>query len=124
MLTRPPLAGGPKPPLPPDLHVLGMPPAFNLSHDQTLQFKTAPPPATAGGGAHSLPGGAGEPPAPPGAPPRRARAHANCLAYLLKIPAGRPNRRPDQSPEIIQYPMALSTTSLFQYRAIALSLFL
>lgn len=21
-----------------DLHVLGMPPAFNLSHDQTLQF--------------------------------------------------------------------------------------
>nr|NMN90368.1 hypothetical protein [Brenneria salicis ATCC 15712 = DSM 30166] len=25
--------------LPPDLHVLGLPPAFNLSHDQTLQFK-------------------------------------------------------------------------------------
>ena len=22
-----------------DLHVLGLPPAFNLSHDQTLQFK-------------------------------------------------------------------------------------
>ena len=25
--------------LPLDLHVLGLPPAFNLSHDQTLQFK-------------------------------------------------------------------------------------
>ncbi len=25
--------------LPSDLHVLGLPPAFNLSHDQTLQFK-------------------------------------------------------------------------------------
>ena len=25
-------------PLPFDLHVLGLPPAFNLSHDQTLQF--------------------------------------------------------------------------------------
>ena len=25
--------------LPFDLHVLGLPPAFNLSHDQTLQFK-------------------------------------------------------------------------------------
>ena len=23
-----------------DLHVLAMPPAFNLSHDQTLQFKS------------------------------------------------------------------------------------
>jgi hypothetical protein len=23
------------------LHVLGLPPAFNLSHDQTLQFNTA-----------------------------------------------------------------------------------
>jgi hypothetical protein len=27
--------------LPLDLHVLGLPPAFNLSHDQTLQFNTA-----------------------------------------------------------------------------------
>ena len=27
--------------LPLDLHVLGVPPAFNLSHDQTLQFNTA-----------------------------------------------------------------------------------
>jgi hypothetical protein len=26
--------------LPFDLHVLSMPPAFNLSQDQTLQFKT------------------------------------------------------------------------------------
>ena len=26
--------------LPLDLHVLGLPPAFNLSHDQTLQFNT------------------------------------------------------------------------------------
>ncbi|CAH8210203.1 conserved hypothetical protein [Vibrio aestuarianus] len=25
--------------LPLDLHVLGLPPAFNLSHDQTLQLK-------------------------------------------------------------------------------------
>ncbi|WP_213076969.1 hypothetical protein, partial [Escherichia coli] len=23
-----------------DLHLLGLPPAFNLSHDQTLQFKS------------------------------------------------------------------------------------
>ena len=27
--------------LPLDLHVLGLPPAFNLSHDQTLQFNLA-----------------------------------------------------------------------------------
>ncbi|CDH07895.1 conserved hypothetical protein [Xenorhabdus bovienii str. oregonense] len=41
LLTRPPLAGGEArfPPLPLDLHVLGLPPAFNLSHDQTLQLK-------------------------------------------------------------------------------------
>jgi hypothetical protein len=38
LLTRPPLATRPKPVLPFDLHVLSMPPAFNLSHDQTLQF--------------------------------------------------------------------------------------
>jgi hypothetical protein len=25
--------------IPLDLHVLGLPPAFNLSHDQTLQFE-------------------------------------------------------------------------------------
>ena len=30
---------GSKLPQPLDLHVLGLPPAFNLSHDQTLQFK-------------------------------------------------------------------------------------
>ena len=30
-------------PLPFDLHVLGMPPAFNLSQDQTLQLKTSGP---------------------------------------------------------------------------------
>ena len=29
--------------LPLDLHVLGLPPAFNLSHDQTLQFNLAAP---------------------------------------------------------------------------------
>ena len=28
--------------LPFDLHVLSMPPAFNLSHDQTLQFNLDP----------------------------------------------------------------------------------
>jgi hypothetical protein len=27
--------------LPLDLHVLSLPPAFNLSHDQTLQFKSS-----------------------------------------------------------------------------------
>ena len=32
-------AGSKLPLLPFDLHVLGMPPAFNLSQDQTLQFK-------------------------------------------------------------------------------------
>ena len=31
-------SSAPEGPLPFDLHVLGMPPAFNLSHDQTLQF--------------------------------------------------------------------------------------
>jgi hypothetical protein len=31
-------AGSKLPLLPFDLHVLGMPPAFNLSQDQTLQF--------------------------------------------------------------------------------------
>ena len=39
LLTRPPLAARVAPALPLDLHVLGLPPAFNLSHDQTLQFK-------------------------------------------------------------------------------------
>ena len=40
LLTRPPLVSGAQAPLLPlDLHVLGLPPAFNLSHDQTLQFK-------------------------------------------------------------------------------------
>ncbi|ASK18845.1 hypothetical protein CEK60_05805 [Halomonas sp. N3-2A] len=34
-----PSAGSKLPLLPLDLHVLGLPPAFNLSHDQTLQFK-------------------------------------------------------------------------------------
>ena len=37
LLTRPPLT--PKGAL--DLHVLSLPPAFNLSHDQTLQFNLA-----------------------------------------------------------------------------------
>jgi hypothetical protein len=32
-------AGCKHPLLPLDLHVLSLPPAFNLSHDQTLQFK-------------------------------------------------------------------------------------
>jgi hypothetical protein len=41
LLTRPPLATqrASSSVLPFDLHVLGLPPAFNLSHDQTLQFK-------------------------------------------------------------------------------------
>ena len=33
-------AGSKLPLLPLDLHVLGLPPAFNLSHDQTLQLKS------------------------------------------------------------------------------------
>jgi hypothetical protein len=39
LLTRPPLSREASSPLPLDLHVLGLPPAFNLSHDQTLQLK-------------------------------------------------------------------------------------
>ena len=41
LLTRPPLVSKEASfsLLPLDLHVLGLPPAFNLSHDQTLQFK-------------------------------------------------------------------------------------
>ena len=39
LLTRPPLEYLPKEAFPYDLHVLGTPPAFVLSQDQTLQFK-------------------------------------------------------------------------------------
>ena len=41
LLTRPPLVSREASfsLLPLDLHVLGLPPAFNLSHDQTLQLK-------------------------------------------------------------------------------------
>jgi hypothetical protein len=41
LLTRPPLVSKKASflLLPLDLHVLSLPPAFNLSHDQTLQFK-------------------------------------------------------------------------------------
>ena len=42
LLTRAPL--GPKPSF--DLHVLGMPPAFVLSQDQTLRFKLGSGPKT------------------------------------------------------------------------------
>ena len=38
LLTRAPLNQGASPPIPFDLHVLGTPPAFVLSQDQTLQF--------------------------------------------------------------------------------------
>ncbi len=38
LLTRPPLVARVAPALPFDLHVLGMPLAFNLSQDQTLQL--------------------------------------------------------------------------------------
>ena len=38
LLTRAPLVSIPKDLLPLDLHVLGTPPAFVLSQDQTLQF--------------------------------------------------------------------------------------
>jgi hypothetical protein len=40
LLTRPPLAASIATALPLDLHVLGTPPAFNLSQDQTLQLIT------------------------------------------------------------------------------------
>ena len=40
LLTRSPLSRGPKPPSPFDLHVLGTPPAFVLSQDQTLELKS------------------------------------------------------------------------------------
>ncbi|ENW94959.1 hypothetical protein F904_00536, partial [Acinetobacter dispersus] len=36
---RPPLSDSASTITPLDLHVLSLPPAFNLSHDQTLQFK-------------------------------------------------------------------------------------
>ncbi len=41
LLTRPPLVSKKAsfPLFPVDLHALGLPPAFNLSHDQTLQLK-------------------------------------------------------------------------------------
>lgn len=41
LLTRPPLDAEVASyfSFPLDLHVLGLPPAFNLSHDQTLQLK-------------------------------------------------------------------------------------
>jgi hypothetical protein len=43
LLNRSPLARGPKPSHPLDLHTLGTPQAFVLSQDQTLQRKVAPP---------------------------------------------------------------------------------
>ena len=42
-------AGSKLPLLPLDLHVLGLPPAFNLSHDQTLQFKSVASPQSEDG---------------------------------------------------------------------------
>jgi hypothetical protein len=45
LLTRPPLDAIPKDATPFDLHVLGAPPAFVLSQDQTLSF-IPPPPGT------------------------------------------------------------------------------
>jgi hypothetical protein len=47
LLTRPPLSPGPKPKGPFDLHVLGAPPAFVLSQDQTLSFILVPDQSTA-----------------------------------------------------------------------------
>ena len=41
LLTRSPLYSRPKAPKPFDLHVLGTPPAFILSQDQTLRLKSA-----------------------------------------------------------------------------------
>jgi hypothetical protein len=40
LLTRSPLSPGPKPRFSLDLHVLGAPPAFVLSQDQTLREET------------------------------------------------------------------------------------
>ena len=49
LLTRAPLYSAPKGTFSLDLHVLGTPPAFVLSQDQTLQFKSFSP-------AHDAPG--------------------------------------------------------------------
>ena len=40
LLTRSPLSSAPKDTFPFDLHVLGTPPTFILSQDQTLRFQT------------------------------------------------------------------------------------
>jgi hypothetical protein len=39
-----------------DLHVLGLPPAFNLSHDQTLQFNLYPLPSSKSEHSSNIPG--------------------------------------------------------------------
>src|SRR5262249_716293 len=49
LLTRSPLSPGPKPWFSLDLHVLGAPPAFVLSQDQTLREETDCPAACAAG---------------------------------------------------------------------------
>ena len=48
LLTRSPLSGDPKVPFALDLHVLGTPPAFVLSQDQTLHevFRNEPKPGS------------------------------------------------------------------------------
>ncbi len=98
-------SSAPEGPLPSDLHVLSMPPAFNLSHDQTLQFIARPAALAPRGLFLAGP----EKPAPClRGPRRRAGAHTNRLACLSKNPGGA-NPRPPVEPTIIQPPAEPST---------------
>jgi hypothetical protein len=65
LLTRPPLGAGPKPSTPFDLHVLGAPPAFVLSQDQTLSFIFPTREREPGPAAHVLSRTQGAQPRPP-----------------------------------------------------------
>jgi hypothetical protein len=79
LLTRPPLGGREPPPL--DLHVLGVPPAFVLSQDQTLTFTTR----AADGGGRSPPGAARA----DGSRPRTSRQTMSCKIRIQACAARR-----------------------------------
>jgi hypothetical protein len=76
LLTRPPLGAGPKPATPFDLHVLGAPPAFVLSQDQTLSFSPRPQKVAPSGRAPGPNGitAQGRPSSPQGRPRIRSKA--------------------------------------------------
>jgi hypothetical protein len=69
LLTRPPLGPHPKVRPPFDLHVLGAPPAFVLSQDQTLSFSPRPP--IPRGDGHPAPNGITAQGRPKGVAPQR-----------------------------------------------------